>query len=729
MFTLESSTLGESPPPAPRACFGRDELIEKIIGLAEALTPVALIGSGGIGKTSIALTVLHHDRIKERFGDNRRFIRCDQFPASPANFLRRLSKVIGADVENSEDLIPLRPFLTSKEMLIVLDNAESILDPQGASGREINVFVEELSQINNICLCITSRITTVPPDCKTLEIPTLSMEAARDTFYRIYEYGGQSDSTNDILEQLDFHPLSVTLLATVAHQNKWDGNRLAKEWKQRQTGVLQTGYNKSLACAIELSLASPMFRELGPDARGLLGVAAFFPQGIDENNLDWLFPTISNRTAIFDTFCVLSLTYRNNEFVTMLAPLRDLLRPQDPMSSSLLCATKNRYFARMLIDFDRNSPVFKESQWIILEDVNVEHLLDVFTSVDGNSYEVWEACADFTNHIYWHKPRPTVLRQRMEGLPDDHPSKLGCLVELAKLFHSIGNNMERKRLLNHVLELQRGGDDENAVAYTLSSLSDANRTLGFYKEGIQQAREGFEIYQRVGTKAHQAGCLNYLALLLYADERPGEAKEAAFHVVGLLEEGEEYMACQSQRLLGDIYRFDGEREKAIHHLEVALRIASPFNWHNQLSHIHYALGWLFLDQGEFGNAHTHVEQAKLYAVENAYSLGRAMALEAQVWHRQGRLEEAGCEALRASEIFEKLGAAEESESCRDFLRYIEQVMRGQSASENLNPNGELLGWIFCPTPVDSPFLVHGSPSNAPAKFRFSSRFKQISIFF
>jgi hypothetical protein len=50
---------GESPPPAPRACFGREELIEGIVGFAANLTPIALIGAGGIGKTSIVLTVLH----------------------------------------------------------------------------------------------------------------------------------------------------------------------------------------------------------------------------------------------------------------------------------------------------------------------------------------------------------------------------------------------------------------------------------------------------------------------------------------------------------------------------------------------------------------------------------------------------------------------------------------------------------------------------------------------
>ena len=202
------------------------------------------------------------------------------------------------------------------------------------------------------------------------------MESACDIFYAIYSNGGQSDIISDLVKQLDFHALSITLLATTASHNAWDYDRLAKEWDTHRVGVLRTDYNKSLAATIELSLASPTFRQLippskshkliasptfsklipspilrkiPPSARELLEVVAFFPQGVDEKNLDWLFPTTPDRKNIFDKFCVLSLTHRNNGFITMLAPIRDYLRPRDPQSSPLLRATKDRYFTRLSV--------------------------------------------------------------------------------------------------------------------------------------------------------------------------------------------------------------------------------------------------------------------------------------------------------------------------------------------------------------------------------------------
>jgi hypothetical protein len=203
-------------------------------------------------------------------------------------------------------------------------------------------------------------------------------------------------------------------------------SRMVKEWGTHRTQVLRTDYNKSLAATIELSLTSPTFRELRPDARDLFSVVAFFPQGIDENNLDWLFPTVSYRKRIFDEFCTLSLTHRSNGFITMLAPVHEYLGPKDPKSSPLLCATKEHYFTRLSSRVDPGSPDFEEARWIASEDVNVEHLLDVFTSIDANSPIVWDTCADFMRHPIWHKVRLIGLKPKVEELPDNHRSKPKC---------------------------------------------------------------------------------------------------------------------------------------------------------------------------------------------------------------------------------------------------------------------------------------------------------------
>ena len=309
---------------------------------------------------------------------------------------------------------------------------------------------------------------------------------------------------------------------------------VTQQWEEHRTGVLHAPHSGSLAATTELSLSSPMFRELSPDARELLGVIAFFPQGIDKKNANWLLPTISNRQNIFDKFCALSLTYRTNGFITMLAPLRDHLRPKDPASSLLLGTTKERYFSRLSVNINPDEPGFEESRWITSEDVNVEHLLGVFTSIDADSENVWDVCDKFMDHLYWHKPRLVALGPKIEALLDDHPSKLLCLQNLSSLFHLVGNSTECKRLLTHTLKLWRGRGDDGRVAMALGELSDVNRVMGLCKEGTQQAKEASGIFERLGDAVGQAGCLINLAHLLRKDGQLDAAEETASRGINIL---------------------------------------------------------------------------------------------------------------------------------------------------------------------------------------------------
>ena len=533
-------------------------------------------------------------------------------------------------------------------------------------------MVDELCRFKTVSVCITSRITTIPQHCKRLVVPTLSAEAACDTFYSIYNDGGRSDVIDDLLQRLDYHALSVTLLATTASHNMWDYDELSQEWDTHRAQVLRTDHDDGLAATIELSLTSPTFQKLGPDARKLLAIVAFFPQGVDKKNLDWLFPTIPDRKKIFDKFCVLSLTHRVDGFTTMLAPIRDYLCPRDPRLYPLLSTTKDRYFARLSITLNPGEPSFGETKWIRSEDVNVEQLLDVFTPIDMDAGDVLDACAHFMEHLYWHKPRQTVLGPRIEALPNDQPSKAKCLFWLSHLFNSVGNYAEEKRILSQALTLVREQGNDDNVAQTLQRLSNANRMLEFFGEGIQQEMEALKVYERLGYTAEQAECWSNLALFLLDGKRLDAAEEAVTRAIDLFPEtGEEFRLCQCHTIIGKIYHSKGEREKAIHHFEEALETASTFNWHGELFWIHYAMAELFCDEGAFDDAHVRAEQARPHAGEDKYRLGRLTELRAHIWFRQRKLKEARSEVLRAKGIYEKLGLATNVQECRYLLQEID----------------------------------------------------------
>ena len=308
------------------------------------------------------------------------------------------------------------------------------------------------------------------------------------------------------------------------------------------------------------------------------------------------------------------------------------------------------------------------------EDVNVEHLLDIFASIDPGLDDIWNACCLFMTHLYWFKPRETVLGSKIEGLPDDHPFKLGCLFWLSMLFDPVGNHTEQKRLLTHTLKLARQWGSEPWITLTIRQLSDVNRVLGGREEGIKQAKEALEISERLGDTIEQARCLDGLAWLLLADKQFNAAGDAASRAIDLISgKDQKHLVCQLHRVLGEICLGKGEREKAAHHFETALGIASPFDWRDELYWIHFCLACIFCDGDKLDSANAHIEQAKLHTFDGTYKLGRAMKAQACYWGRQGRLEEAKSEAFRALEVFEKLGAAKDVEECRSLLQETEKA--------------------------------------------------------
>jgi len=65
------------------------------------------------------------------------------------------------------------------------------------------------------------------------------------------------------------------------------------------------------------------------------------------------------------------------------------------------------------------------------------------------------------------------------------------------------------------------------------------------------------------------------------------------------------------------------------------------------------------------------------------------------------LERAKSEALRAADVYEKLGAVQDLENCRVLLRWIDEEMNSSVASDESNDNGELLEIVLLVVPINS----------------------------
>ena len=286
----------------------------------DGLSSVILSGPVGIGKTAIALTLLHHDRTKTRFGGNRHFMRCDNLENSLRFFLEGLCDAVGLPlVGNSEALrlriAPLHPFL------LVLDGVERVLDPLAAESEEIATTMEEISQLENVCLLATSRMAIDIPRFQITEVPTLPGDKACDVFYALCPLS-RSSAIDDLVARLDFHPLSIAFLAGAVCEKSWDEPRLLREWDDSQTDALKVDGNQSLAAVMESALASPTIRKLGPPAQEALEALAAYPDGVNETRVGRMFPAIAGVEEVVDTLCRFYLVERHDGFVRLLSPFR-----------------------------------------------------------------------------------------------------------------------------------------------------------------------------------------------------------------------------------------------------------------------------------------------------------------------------------------------------------------------------------------------------------------------
>ncbi|KAG5350109.1 hypothetical protein C0989_012669 [Termitomyces sp. Mn162] len=313
-------------PTQPRVFVGRSDLVQSATDALLKFHHVALIGPGGIGKSSIARAVLNDEVIVSTFKARRYFVQFDNINVNQVNlktFLDHIARALGfATPVNAYNLIAKT--LSVVETLLVLDNAETFLDATMDAG-QIADAIDGLGARSNVTILLTTRTTVLPPNMKwvRLRVPPLEESAACEAFQAYYP-SIETSILIKLLSAVDFHPLSINLLAQAAVQNEWSPQDLITAWDHQRATLLEAGNGKSqsLAVTIETSLNSPSFLKLGETVHHLLQIIAFLPQGIRKTHLAAIFPGVSNIESCADALCRQSLAYLNGDFITLLAPVR-----------------------------------------------------------------------------------------------------------------------------------------------------------------------------------------------------------------------------------------------------------------------------------------------------------------------------------------------------------------------------------------------------------------------
>ncbi|KAE9384678.1 TPR-like protein [Gymnopus androsaceus JB14] len=717
-ITYESIKL--ATPMAPGVFTGRDELVtagvDKLCQGEHA--HLAIMGAGGMGKTSLALHIMEHAKVREKFQEHAYFVPCEMMPDAPS-IIQGLLQVLKLSIpEGKSGYETMEAYLKSsqKPILLVLDNFET---PWYSSTNQnaVQNLIEKICGQRIISTIVTMRGAEGPGNIEWNKLggqsglPPLTLEAAREAFLSISKNAHGSEELDALLKELDCMPLATDML-----RNGNQDSRL-------------TNMNTS----IDLSLK--MLESHNAASMNILPLLAYLPNGVPFWSLNLSRICVDNGNDLEMTVISMidsGLIFEEAKSLRMLSPIREYVQIKHPVIQHHLDQISNFY-----VQLLHNLPQSRVEAQDLLEG-HTTNISTIFTrQIDTAPQEahlkVIYSFAKFTKfypqilvmldkalshnwdgghqeHIKIHFKKVYIMRLtgfyreaiseilkiqkiNMQIVPNDQKVQIktlaNCHQELGEIHGAQAQYSQAiEKFTNAQTEFEKVGDRLGTAQFWENIHCMQNE----YLQGIEKLTNAQTEFEKIGIRLGTAQCLKSLGNIHRMQNEYPQAIEKLTNAKSEFEKiGIRLGTAQCLKSLGNIHRMQNEYPQAIEKLtnaksslrRLGSRLGAAKLGAAQCLQI---LGDVHCKQNEYPQAIEKLTNAKSEFEKIGSRLGAAHCLGrlADIHYKQAEYSEAIEKFTNAQTEFEQMGDKQSAAQCLKRLGNIHQELSRSPSPKNVN---------------------------------------------
>ncbi|KAI0044922.1 TPR-like protein, partial [Auriscalpium vulgare] len=535
MASRSSPAYKPAPPVLrrPYPFIGRDVEVNDIVNRIVRKTParIAILGPGGMGKTSVALAALNMVQDQELYHDACYFVSCEAI-LSASDLITKLALTFDIAIEPDDTSIERKvmAYLKSVTCMLCLDNFETPWEAQTIAVEEL---LAQITSLQNVGLIITVRGEEYPAstswDKSPLDIiKPLDFESAIQTFQNVSQKSDEYSAK--LIQAVDCVPLAVNLLAHLAQTESTAS--LWQRWEKGHTTMVKRNVSKSrltsLDHSIMLSLESARMAAC-PLATEFLGILSMLPDGLQLSKVSDLQLAYDEKINIEEVIAVLkqnSLVYISlNDRLSILSPIRlvvlQVLNPSQEMKVVL-----QEYYMQQIEEQDSNG-TFGTARAVFMPEIgNVQAVLENSLHDYEQKERVVGTIAKFSEICYCLGLSDIGLISKGTSIAVDINQKLygNCLYQWGKLYLQSAQYEEAAEKLhdalsessmNEALQLHQEVKDVLGQANDLQGLGEIYLHKSDYVEAEKRFLQALKLHKEEGSLSGQADDMRQLGKVYY----------------------------------------------------------------------------------------------------------------------------------------------------------------------------------------------------------------------